>query len=84
VSRLGAQTAPDSPVSPLPRGAVVVRTATAPDVDVRLRDLSVRTVGGRAFLVGLPAEGRQLTAAPPLVWIPVDAVIEMNESGTGS
>lgn len=87
VSRLGAQqpaaTPPaDAAASQPPQGVVVVTTAAAPEEAMRVRNLTVRTIGGRPFLVGATAEGRQLTATTPLVWIPVDAVLQMSEVGT--
>jgi hypothetical protein len=78
--RLGAQ--PVSPPAPdpdrLPTGFVAVTLSTSPEV-LRMRDVSVRNVGGRAFLVGAPGE-RQLTATTPLVWAPVDLVVQMTET----
>jgi hypothetical protein len=63
-----------------PRGRLTITTATTDEALV-IRDVAIRSIGGRAFLVGAPAE-RQLTATTPLVWIPVDTVVQMSEVGT--
>ena len=88
VSQLGAQ--PVGPATPgpnvgpttpdLPRGIVVFVVASAPDAESRLRDVTVRTVGGRSFFIGTPVE-RQLTGATPQMWIPVDTVLQLTVSG---
>jgi hypothetical protein len=91
VSQLHAQ-APAAPAgsgtgaeaSAPPRGIVAVILASAPGEAIRVRDVTTRTFGGRAFLVGVPAEGRQLAATPPQVWIPVDSIVQMTESGPAS
>jgi hypothetical protein len=88
VARLGAQ--PVGPVVPgpnvgpttpeLPRGIVVIVTASAPDAETRLRDVTVRTLGGRPFFAGAPLE-RQLTDNAPQILIPVDTVLQLTVSG---
>jgi hypothetical protein len=80
VARLVAQPpVAQADVPELPDGTVTVSTATSPE-PINLRGLRLRTVGGRPFLVGLPAERRQLTTTPGYVWIPVDAVAQLVES----
>jgi hypothetical protein len=80
MSHLGAQpVGPPTVSEEPPRGVLTVTSANSPEPH-KLRNVTLRNLGGRAFLVGTPGEGRQLAASPPVLWIPVDVVVYMDET----
>jgi hypothetical protein len=64
----------------VPKGLLVVLSKD--NVAATLKDARVRSLGGRAFLVGLDVEGPKITRPTfvgKTVWIPLDGVTQMIE-----
>jgi uncharacterized lipoprotein YajG len=77
-SQLGAQPVAQPSADQPPTGFVTVTLSTSSETQT-LQKVKVHNLGGRGFLVGEPGE-RQLTATTPLIWIPVDTIVQMTET----